>query len=210
MKLLPKRAGCLLQLLELKVKGRIGRVHQHANQWGIRNKLLQKSQTFGHLLGKQRTDASEIAPRSIEAGNETDRNGVRAGDEYDGYRCGCCLGRESRPFSADGNNDSHLPLHERSRKRRQPVVLTIGPAVVDYDVLTLDKASFVQSLANDGDKMGISCGGTAAEESNHRQPTLLGARLCCEWPRSRRSTEQRDELAALDHSITSSARASSV
>src|SRR5262245_45406941 len=203
MKLLPKRAGCFLQLLELKVKGRIGRVHQHANQRGIRDKLLQKSQTFGHLLGKQRTDASEIAPRSIEAGNETDRNGVRAGDEYDGYRCGCCLGRESRHFSADGNNDGHLPMHERGRKGRQPVVLTICPAVVDHDVLALDKASFVQSLANNGDKMGIGSRRTAAEEANHRHPTWLRPRR--ERRCRRLAAEQRDELAP-PHSITSSPR----
>src|SRR5215472_1795162 len=118
MKLLLKRAGCFLQLLELKVKARIGRVRQHANQRGLRDKLLQKSQTFGHLLGKQPTGASDIAPRSIEVGDETDRNGVCAGDEYDGYRCGCRLGREIRHLSADGNNGGYLPTHERSRKRR--------------------------------------------------------------------------------------------
>jgi hypothetical protein len=35
-------------------------------------------------------------------------------------------------------------------------------------------------------------------------------RMARERPRSRRASEQRDELAALDHSITSSARPSSV
>src|SRR5215510_107442 len=207
MKLLPKRASCFLQLLELKVKARIGRVHQHANQRGLRDKLLQKSQTFGHLLGKQPTDAGDIASRSIEACDEANRNGVCAGDEYDGYRCGCRLDRESRHLSADGNNEGHLPMHERGRKRRQPVVLTICPAVVDHDVLTLDKASFVQSMANNGDRMRIGSGRTAAEESNHRQPTLLRARP--ERPCSRRAAEQRDEISP-PHSITSSAARSSV
>src|SRR5262249_35273267 len=144
--------------------------------------------------------------RSIEVGDETDRNGVCAGDEYDGYRCGCRLGRETRHLSADGNNDGHLPTHERGRKRRQPVVLTIRPAVVDHDVLTLDKASFVQTLAKDGDRLRICSGRTAAEESNHRQATLLRARR--ERP-CRHAADERDELAAR-HSITSSARASSV
>src|SRR5262245_41701050 len=99
-------------------------------------------------------------------------------------------------------------MHERGRKARQPVVLTICPAVVDHDVLTLDKASFVQSLANDGDKMGIGSGRTATEESNHRRPTLLRPRR--ERPSRRRAAEQRDELAARAHSITSLAMASSV
>src|SRR4029450_7468087 len=129
-----------------------------------------------------------------EEGNGPIPKGVWSGEEYDGYRGGCRLGRESRHLSADGNNEGHLPMHERGRKRRQPVVLTICPAVVDHDVLTLDKASFVQSLANDGDRMRIGSGRTAAEESNHRQPTLLrprGGR-----PRHRRAAEQRDELAS--------------
>jgi hypothetical protein len=42
---------------------------------------------------------------------------------------------------------------------------------------------------------------TAAEQSDHRQRRLLRARR--ERP-SRRAAEQRDELATLDHSITSS------
>src|SRR4029450_2848954 len=141
-----------------------------------------------------------------EEGNGPIPKGVWSGEEYDGYRGGCRLGRESRHLSADGNNEGHLPMHERGRKRRQPVVLTICPAVVDHDVRTLDKASFVQSLANDGDRMRIGSGRTAAEESNHRQPTLLRARR--QRPRGRRAAEQRDERAAL-HSITSSARADS-
>src|SRR5262245_48090694 len=66
-----------------------------------------------------------------------------------------------------------------------------------------DKASFVQSLAKDGDRLRICSGRTAAEESNHRQATLLSARR--ERPR-RRAAEQRDELAPPDHSITSSAQ----
>ena len=47
----------------------------------------------------------------------------------------------------------------------------------------------------------------AAEEADHRHRRLLRARR--ERPRCRRATEQRDELAP-PHSITSSARASSV
>ena len=69
--------------------------------------------------------------------------------------------------SADRHNDADLIAD---------LVLTICPAVVDHDVLTLDKASYVQSLAKDGDKLRIDSGRTAAEESDHRQPTLLRAR----------------------------------
>src|SRR5262249_61585386 len=50
--------------------------------------------------------------------------------------------------------------------------------------------------------------GRGAEEPDHRHRWLLRARH--ERPRRRRTPEQRDELAPVHHSITSSARASSV
>src|SRR6266446_8428894 len=152
--------------------------------------MAEKVEAFFVAYGSQEraNSAPEFRNGSIEAADEANRNGVCTGDEYDGYRCGCRLGCESRHLSADGNNDSHLPTHERGRKRRQPVVLTVRPAVVDHDVLALDKTSFVQSLAKDGDKIRIGSGRTAAEESNHRQPTLL--RMRGERPRRRRTAEQ--------------------
>jgi hypothetical protein len=47
-----------------------------------------------------------------------------------------------------------------------------------------------------------------AEKSDERHRRLLRAR--CQRPTCRRDPEQRDELAAMNHSITSSARESSV
>src|SRR5262249_38350863 len=74
------------------------------------------------------------------------------------------------------------------------------------DVLPLDITDFLQALA---ERINEMCGigdRRAAEKTDHRHRRLLGARR--ERP-GRRTTEQRDELAPL-HSITSSARASSV
>src|SRR5262249_39088617 len=56
------------------------------------------------------------------------------------------------------------------------------------------------------DSIGPSDTRSAAEISDHRQRLL---RPCLQRP-CRRAAEQREERAALDHSITSSARASSV
>src|SRR5262249_27367483 len=54
----------------------------------------------------------------------------------------------------------------------------------------------------------IRTGEGYVQKANHRQRRLLCARR--ERPRGHRAAEKRDELAASDHSITSSARASSV
>src|SRR5262249_38895653 len=123
----------------------------------------------------------------------------------DWYSCGRGLGRQGRHLATDRNDDGHFPTHEIGRKPRQPIVLTLSPPIVESDVLTFNKAFFVESLANDRNERSVDVRRTAAEQSNHRKRTLLRARHerpCC------RAAEQGDELAPL-HSITSSARASS-
>src|SRR5437879_5366249 len=79
--------------------------------------------------------------------------------------------------------------------------------VFDQDVLALDEACFLQALAEGSHEVrGVSERGVP-QETNNRHRWLL--RPCRERP-CRRAAEQRDELATLHYSITSSARASSV
>src|SRR5262249_29908839 len=74
-------------------------------------------------------------------------------------------------------------------------------------VLALDQSSFVEALADGGNEIGCPVGGALREVSNDgRRWHLLRARR--ERPRGR-AAEQRDEGAAPDHSITSSAMARS-
>src|SRR5262249_52374323 len=61
-----------------------------------------------------------------------------------------------------------------------------------------------QALAKRGQPFGLALERRAVEEPDHRHRRLLRARSY--WP-SQRAAEQRDELAAFHHSITSSARA---
>src|SRR5262249_50279170 len=81
---------------------------------------------------------------------------------------------------------------------------TLGPAVFDDDVLVFDGPGLRQALAEGCDETRVFPGRRAIEEPDHRQRVLLRVRR--EWPRRRRAAEQRDELASLHHSITSSAR----
>src|SRR5712691_11636239 len=77
----------------------------------------------------------------------------------------------------------------------------------DCDVLAVDVAGFLQPLAERGFILVIVTSQPGGEVCDHRHRRLL--RMRCERPSHRRAGEQRDELAPL-HSITSSARASSV
>src|SRR5262249_37800765 len=92
-----------------------------------------------------------------------------------------------------------------ARQRREPVVL-VGHANIEGDVAALDEAHFAQALAECANVVGVHPG-AVGEISDYRHRRLLRARR--ERPRSCLASDERDELAAV-HSITSSARASSV
>ncbi len=66
------------------------------------------------------------------------------------------------------------------------------------------RTRFIESLPDERNQRRVDSRRTTAEQSDHWQCTLLRARR--ERPR-RRTAEQRNELAAFHHSITSSARA---
>src|SRR6476620_2495209 len=89
----------------------------------------------------------------------------------------------------------------------QYVVLVLRPAILDHDILALDVAGFANALPECGQIACTISKRAAAEKSDHRHCWLLRARR--ERPRCRAAKSQ-DDLAPPHHSITSSARASSV
>src|SRR5262249_44805395 len=91
--------------------------------------------------------------------------------------------------------------------RGQSVVMTFRPAKCDHNILPLDKSNFAQSLLKGSDYASGFAGRAAANKTNHRHRRLL--RPCRQRPHYRRAAEKRDEMPP-PHSITSSARASSV
>src|SRR5262249_36143171 len=96
----------------------------------------------------------------------------------------------------------HLAAHQFGGERRQPIELSLGPAVFDRQILALDITGLLQALAKAPQAPRRPVRRLGIEMADHRHRRLLRARR--ERPR-RRAAEQRDELAAL-HSITSSAR----
>src|SRR5215475_10572678 len=78
-------------------------------------------------------------------------------------------------------------------------------AVFDQDVLALDEACFLQTLAERGDQVREVGERAVPQETNNRLRRLLRARR--ERPHGCCAADERDELAPF-HSITSSAMAS--
>src|SRR5262249_10104560 len=131
---------------------------------------------------------------------------IRDGSEDDRYGCGGCLCCDCRR-GGQGGDHGHLAVNQFGRQGRQPIVLIFGPTRFDCDVSALNKASLAQASKECRYRRRPLSSRCTAKEPDHRHRGLLRARR--ERPR-RRATEQPDELAPPYHSITSSARASSV
>src|SRR5206468_4035194 len=79
---------------------------------------------------------------------------------------------------------------------------TLGPAVFDRQILSVDVAGFAQSLPEGGHAEGRGLCRHAAEKADHRHRLLLRA----EGARRSHHAAQQQQLTAV-HSMTSSARA---
>src|SRR5262245_56346681 len=88
----------------------------------------------------------------------------------------------------------------------QPTVIIVGPTILDRDILTIDVTGLPHAAIECSELLAPGSGRAAVEESDNRHRLLLRPRR--ERP-CRRAAEERDELASF-HSITSSARASTV
>src|SRR5262249_2584796 len=133
-------------------------------------------------------------------------DGVLATGENDRDGCrGRLRGERSRVTTSTNHCD--LSAHEFARERRQSIHSTFCPAVFNADIAVLDIACLNEALPERGNGIFECSGRSAVEEPDNRHRRLLRPRR--ERPRSQRAAEKRDELAPL-HSITSSARASSV
>src|SRR6516165_11580697 len=103
-----------------------------------------------------------------------------------------------------GHDHGDLAADELRRHRRKPIIPILGKAILDSDVLPLDKSGLVQALPECANQVLGAGRRRGAEKADHWHRRLLRARS--ERPRGC-AAEERDELAAL-HSITSSASVS--
>ena len=95
------------------------------------------SSRFAPSSAGEKAHAGDVAARPVEAGDEAAADRVAADREDDRNRCGCGLGRQRRSVPLRDDH-GHLPANQFGRQRRQPIELTLRPAVFDRDVLALD------------------------------------------------------------------------
>jgi hypothetical protein len=73
------------------------------------------------------------------------RDRVGADRKHDRDCSGRGLRCERRGSAADRDDHGHLPLDEIGSQRRQSIVMAVGPAIFDRNVLALDIATFAQA-----------------------------------------------------------------
>src|ERR1700730_16378385 len=119
------------------------RVREHGEGRGRGNEIVQQPQALLGQFGREGVDTGRVAAGSGEAGEEPQLDRSGCGVEHDGDRRGRSLGRSGRSFAAHRDDDGDLAANEIGHQRRHPVVVALGPAILDHDVTVLDKPGFL-------------------------------------------------------------------
>jgi hypothetical protein len=192
---------CVLHLPQLGVGGQAVRVDQEGDGGGVRDDLHEALKPRRFQLLIEDAHAGHVPARPGEAADETDRDRVAAARKRDGDARGRGLCGARRGV-AEGGNDGDVAPHKVGGQPRQSLELTTRPAKVERHVAVREVAAFGEALLERGHRARALVAGV--QEPDHRHRGLLCTRG--EWPRGRRNTEKRYELAPFHHSITSSAR----
>ena len=118
--------------------------------------------------GSDHIDPGHIAARAIEPCHQTEPKWIPAADENDRNSPGHRFDRERGRRPAARDNQRNLTAHQIGRQLGYQIVLPLGPAKVDVDVLTLHISGFSQPVAKSGDQVGERPGRAAVQKSNYR------------------------------------------
>ena len=136
--------------------------------------------------------AAILCSRPAKAPYETARDRVRAAGENNRNCRGRSLCNLRRDVAASRDHGD-LPAYQVGRQRRQPIVVTIRPAVLNCHVLALNVAGFLQA-AEDRLRDVCECVGRSIVQEAHDGHCRL-LRVRDERPCGSRTTEKHDELA---------------
>ena len=153
---------------------------------------MQEPETLGHRLLDEKINACDVAARSREATDKAKFNRVLADAEDDrNHRCcsfGCACGQ-----GAGRGDHGDLSADQIGQQRRQAIILTLKPMILDSHILAFDIAAFVEAFAKRGHITLGAIGRPVSNKRYHRQRRLLG--VSSERPPRHRAAEKRDELA---------------
>jgi hypothetical protein len=94
------------------------------------------------------------------------------------------IGEAGLPVAA---NHGHLAADQFGGERRQPIELTLGPAIFDCQVLALDEACVFGALAKSAQPSRMAVKRLRVKKPDHRHRRLL--RMRGEGPRRCRAAE---------------------
>src|SRR5262245_13290863 len=205
----PERRRCGLDHGKLSDAFRYRGIAKDSRSRYLRRNLPEQLQPFCARTILDLSKPRGVAARSRQALYETGRNGIGGLCEYDRNRA---RHLQQRPYDRAARGQDDLRRHPDQFHRIFPNVIGSagGPAYVNVQVVAHRPTEFLQTLQECCEaslSYRVICS-NAHERAEASSPFgLLPARRnrpcrCC-------AAEQRDELAARDHSITSSARASS-
>ena len=181
-------------------------IDEHGDGCCLGNELAQKFQPLRAECAEDEVHTRHIATGPVEACHKAEFDRVASTRKYDRNGLRHCLSRKARDAAAGRSNYRYAPADQFGRQCRQSLVMAVCPAVFGVTFRPSTYPSSLRPVRNAPTRYSDSAG-----ERPLRNP-ITGIACCArarERPRSRRTAEQRDELAPL-HSITSSARASSI
>ena len=180
--------------------------HHQADDSGIGNEFVQQPESLGNELGTKPVNPRDVAARPVEADDVAQLDRVASGREHDRNRSGRCLSHQNR-IAASGRGDyRHLAGDQIGCQRRQSIAAIFRKMVFDCHIAPFDVAGFTQATTERFPQFGPVIP-PVVQKPDHRQRPLQRTRR--DRPRDRRAAEKRNKLAP-PHSITSSARATSV
>src|SRR5262249_14747808 len=201
-----ERAGRGLSLAHFQHGGGIIDIGQNRQTAQPGDNLAQELEPFAGKIGALHRQAGHVAARPRQTCDQASAERVVGRPEHDWDNRCRLLCREHCASHRDNNID--FEPDELSCDLSEAFWASLRPANLDPDSAAIDPTEFAQPLYERGDVLALDRSRARAQEADSRQLSgLLRPRR--ERPRGSRA-DRRDELAPFHHSITSSARASSV
>jgi hypothetical protein len=115
------------------------------------------------LLGTHRVDEKaypgDVAAWLVEARDQAELDRVAANSDQNRNRRGAWLGGHRRRNSAHSDDQVHPALNQFCRKRWQPLIMLVSPAILEGDGTAFVVTTFGQSLPESIEpiSIGFSC-----------------------------------------------------